>query len=81
VLTQFTWLRFYNVTAAYSSLHLTGRYVRLAYQGISEFVDAKNQVNVVVYIDDCGRYYIDRNDFSATNLNSVGRNNWISFFV
>jgi hypothetical protein len=81
VLTQFTWLRFYNVTAAYSSLHLTGRYVRLVYQGMSEFVDAKNQVNVVVYIDDCGRYYIDRNDFSATNLNSVGRNNWISFFV
>jgi len=34
-----------------------------------------------VYIDECGRYYIDRNDFLATNLDSYGRNNWVSLFV
>jgi hypothetical protein len=35
---------------------------------------------VVVYKCD-GQYYIDRNDFLATNLNSYGRTNWVSLFV
>lgn len=78
---QFTWLRFYTVVAAYSALHLKGRYVRLVYQGLKEYVDPNNQINIVIYIDECGQYFIDRNDFLATNLNSAGRNNWVSLFI
>jgi hypothetical protein len=82
ILSQFTWLRFYKVVSAYSSLHMKGRFVRLVYQGIPEQnIDAGNQINIVVYIDECGKYYIDRNDFLATNLDSYGRNNWVSLFV
>ena len=80
-LSQFTWLRFYKVGAAYSALHLKGRYVRLVYNGLAGFVDPKNQINIVIFIDECGRYFIDRNDFLATNLDSYGRNNWVSLFI
>jgi hypothetical protein len=78
--TQFTWLRFYKVTAAYTAIFKTGRKIRIVYQGNPDFVDRLNQVNIVVFIDDCGRYYIDSNDFLATNLYSIGKN-WISLFV
>lgn len=78
---QFTWLRFYKVVAAYSALHLKGRYVRLVYQGIAAYVDPLNQINIVIFIDECGRYFIDRNDFLATHLNSYGRTNWVSLFI
>jgi hypothetical protein len=78
---QFTWLRFYAVVAAYSSLHKQGRFVRLVYNGISTYVDPKNQINIVIFIDQFGKYFIDRNDFLATNLDSYGRNNWVSLFI
>ena len=81
ILSQFTWLRFYTVTSAYSALHQKGRYVRLVYQGIAAYVDPKNQINIVIFIDDCGRYFLVRNDFLATNLYSFGRNNWVSLFI
>ncbi len=82
ILSQFTWLRFYKVVSAYSALHMKGRFVRLVYQGIPENnIDAGNQINIVTYIDECGKYYIERNDFLATNLGSYGRNNWVSLFV
>lgn len=61
---------------------MKGRFVRLVYQGIPEQnIDAGNQINIVAYIDECGKYYIERNDFLATNLGSYGRNNWVSLFV
>jgi hypothetical protein len=78
---QFTWLRFYTVVSAYSALHMKGRYVRLVYQGLKEYVDPNNQINIVIFIDECGKYFIDRNDFLATNLNSYGRNDWVSLFI
>lgn len=81
VITQFNWLRFYKVVAAYSVLHKGGRNVRLVYQGLKDFVDPGNQINIVIFIDECGRYFINRNDFYATNLGSFGRNNWVSLFV
>jgi hypothetical protein len=82
ILSQFTWLRFYKVVSAYSALHKKGRFVRLVYQGIPEQnIDAGNQINIIAYIDPSGKYYIDRNDFLATNLDSFGRNNWVSLFV
>lgn len=81
VSTQFTWLRFYKVTAAYTAIFKTGRKIRIVYQGNPDFVDKLNQVNIVVFIDDCNRYYIDSNDFLATNLYSAGRNSWVSLFV
>lgn len=82
VLSQFTWMRFYKVVSAYSSLHMKGRFVRLVYQGLPEHnIDAENQINIIVYIDECGKYYIERNDFLATSLGSYGRNNWVSLFV
>jgi hypothetical protein len=80
-LSQFTWLRFYTVTAAYSALHQKGRYVRLVYQGIAAYVDPKNQINIVIFIDESGRYFLVRNDFLATHLYSFGRNNWVSLFI
>jgi hypothetical protein len=55
--------------------------VRLVYQGIVTYVDPNNQINIVIFIDECGRYFIDRNDFLATNLNSYGRTNWVSLFI
>lgn len=39
ILSQFPWFRFYKVVSAYSILHKTGRYIRLAYKGIAPFVD------------------------------------------
>ena len=36
---------------------------------------------MVIYIDEKGCYFMDRNDFHATNLNSAGRNDWVSLFV
>jgi hypothetical protein len=78
---QFTWLRFYTVVSAYSALHLKGRYVRLVYKGLKEYVDPNNQINIVIFIDECGKYFIDRNDFLATHLNSYGRNDWVSLFI
>ena len=77
----FTWLRFYKVVAAYSALHKKGRSIRLVFAGIGEFVDPKNQINIVVFVDEFGKYFFDRNDFHATHLNSYGRNNWVSLFV
>lgn len=56
--------------------------MRLVYQGIKEYnIDEGNQINIVTYIDECGKYFIDRNDFLATHLNSYGRNDWISLFI
>ena len=55
--------------------------MRLVYQGLKEYVDPNNQINIVIFIDECGRYFIDRNDFLATNLNSYGRNDWVSLFI
>ena len=78
---QFTWLRFYNVVSAYSALHKRGRFVRLVYQGNADYVDGGNQINIVIFIDEKGCYYINRNDFLATHLNSYGRNDWVSLFV
>lgn len=70
------------MVSAYSALHKKGRFVRLVYQGIPEQnIDAGNQINIIAYIDEYGKYYIDRNDFLATNLHSFGRNNWVSLFV
>jgi hypothetical protein len=82
ILSQFTWLRFYDVVSAYSALHKKGRFVRLVYQGLAEHnIDPQNQVNIICYIDPTGKYFIDRNDFLATSLGSYGRNNWVSLFV
>lgn len=78
---QFRWLRFYTVISAYSALHRNGRFVRLVYQGKKEFVDAGNQINIIIFLDPRGCHYIYRNDFLATHLNSYGRNNWVSLFV
>ena len=78
---QFTWLRFYSVVSAYSALHKRGRFVRLVYQGKEDYVDGGNQINIVIFIDEKGCYYINRNDFLATHLNSYGRNDWVSLFV
>ena len=75
-------MRFYKIVTAYSALHLNGRYVRLAYAGIQEDnIDPNNQINIVIFIDKNGCFYFDRNDFHATNLNSYGRNNWVSLFI
>jgi hypothetical protein len=64
------------VVSAYSALHDNGIQVRLVYQQNS----TGNQFNIVVYVCN-GQYTIDRNDFLATNLNSYGRNDWVSLFV
>jgi hypothetical protein len=56
--------------------------VRLVYGGIAENnIDPGNQINIVSYIDECGNYFMDRNDFLATHLNSYGRNDWVSLFI
>jgi hypothetical protein len=81
VLYQYPWLRFYDVVSAYTTLHKNGRIVRLVYIGKGQFVDAQNQINIVVFVDSCGKYFIDRNDFLATSLGSYGRNDWVSLFV
>lgn len=82
VLSQFTWLRFYEVVSAYAALHKKGRFIRLVYQGIAENnIDPGQQINIVAYLDERGSYFIDRNDFHATHLNSYGRNEWVSLFV
>ena len=82
ILSQFTWLRHYKVETAYAALHKKGRLVRLSFRGIQEQnIDAGNQINMVIYIDEKGCYYMDRNDFHATHLNSYGRNDWVSLFV
>ncbi len=82
VLYQFTWMRFYKIVGAYSALHMNGRYVRLIYAGVKENnIDPDNQINIVIFIDSRGCFFFDRNDFHATNLNSYGRNNWVSLFI
>jgi len=82
ILSQFTWLRHYRVETAYAALHKKGRLVRLSFRGIQEQnIDAGNQINMVIYIDEKGCYFMDRNDFHATHLNSAGRNDWVSLFV
>lgn len=75
-------MRFYKVTAAYSSLHKSGRYVRLVYESENGFFSTRgeNQFNMIVYIVD-GKFYVDRNDFHATNTYSFGKNDWLSLFV
>jgi hypothetical protein len=85
ILSHFTYLRFYKVTAAYSALHKNGRYVRLVYESENGFFssqtrEGENQFNMIVYIVD-GKFYIDRNDFHATNTYSFGKNDWLSLFV
>lgn len=67
--------------AAYSALHKKGRSIRLVFAGIGEFVDPQNQINIVMFVNEFGKYYFERNDFHATHLNSYGRNNWVSLFV
>ena len=84
VLSQFSWLRFYNVVSAYAALHKKGRFIRLVFQGKGRDevnVDSGNQINIIAYLDERGCYFIDRNDFHATHLNSYGRNEWVSLFV
>jgi hypothetical protein len=82
VLSQFTYLRFYKVTAAYSALHKNGRYVRLVYQSENHFFtpNGENQFNMLVYLCD-GKFYIEREDFLATNTESRGRVGWLALFV
>jgi hypothetical protein len=56
--------------------------VRLVYSGIAaNNIDPSNQINIVVFIDANGCYYINTNDFLATSTLSYGRNNWVSLFV
>lgn len=81
ILSQFSWIRFYTVETAYAALHKKGRFIRLVYKGIEKYVDGGNQLNIVVYVDEKGCYFMDRNDFHATHLNSYGRNDWVSLFV
>lgn len=83
ILSHFSYLRFYNVTAAYSALHKDGRYVRLVYESSDHFFsrNGENQFNMVIYICGDGKFYIDRNDFHAVSTNSFGKNDWIAFFV
>lgn len=83
VLSQFTYLRFYKVTAAYSALHKNGRYVRLVYQSENNFFtpNGENQFNMIVYISKEGCFYIEREDFLATNTQSQGYAGWLAMFV
>ena len=84
ILSQFSWLRLYDVVSAYAALHKKGRFIRLVYKGKGydvNNVDAGNQINIVAYVDERGCYFIDRNDFHATHLNSYGRNEWVSLFI
>jgi hypothetical protein len=70
------------VQTAYAALHKKGRFIRLVFTGIQEQnIDAGNQINMVIYVDEKGQYYMDRNDFHATNTNSYGRNDWLSLFI
>ena len=79
---QFTWLRHYEIVTAYAALHKKGRFIRLVYRGIAEQnIDPGQQINIVAYVDERGCYFIDRNDFHATHLNSYGRNEWVSLFI
>jgi hypothetical protein len=73
-------MRFYQVTSAYSALHDNLVYVRLVYETSALSVVGVDQINIVVY-QQCGQFYIDRNDFLATNTFSFGRNDWISLFA
>jgi len=68
-------LRFYKVTAAYSALHKNGRYVRLVYQSENHFFtpNGEQQFNILVYICGDGHFYIEREDFLATNTQSQGK--------
>lgn len=56
--------------------------MRLVYESENHFFTpiGEQQFNIVVYICD-GRYYIDREDFLATNTYSFGKNDWVSLFV
>lgn len=83
VLSQFTYLRFYKVIAAYSALHKNGRYVRLVYQSVNNFFTptGENQFNILVYICDDGKFYIEREDFLATHTESQGKAGWLALFV
>ncbi len=83
VLSQFTYLRFYKVIAAYSALHNNGRYVRLVYQSENNFFtpNGENQFNMLVYISKDGCFYIEREDFLATNTQSQGYAGWLAMFV
>jgi hypothetical protein len=82
VLSQFTYLRLYTVTTAYSSLYKNGRYVRLVYELNNKALtgNGNNQFNILVYICD-GKYYISREDFQATNTKSSPANDSASLFV
>ena len=81
-MSQFSWVRFYKVVGAYAALHKKGRFIRFVFKGIEEQnIDSGNQLNIVVYLDERGCYFIDRNDFHATHPNSYGRNEWVSLFI
>jgi hypothetical protein len=81
-LSQFTYLRFYEVKAAYSILYRSGRRIRLSYESENNFFtpNGEQQFNILVYVCD-GKFYIDREDFKATNTASSPNNNWVSLFV
>jgi len=83
VLSQFTYLRFYKVISAYSALHNNGRYVRLVYQSENNFFtpNGENQFNILVYISKAGCFFIEREDFLATNTQSQGYAGWLAMFV
>lgn len=82
LLSQFTYLRFYTVKAAYSILYKSGRRIRFSYESENSFFtpNGEQQFNILVYICD-GKFYIDREDFKATNTESSPKNNWVSLFV
>jgi hypothetical protein len=71
------------VVAAYTALYKNGRYIRLVYESTNNYFNftpgGENQFNILVYMVD-GKFYMDLNDFHATNTDSFGRNNWVSLF-